>query len=82
MVFQMLSLIGEDIKFLDLEIIAACIAVLAFYIYCIMAVYSLFENIRDTSESPQEGLIMHVQTADSLISAEGPGNNFDYVKLV
>ena len=86
MVFLMLQGIVNNIADLvSLEVVAAYIAVLAFLafcIYCFMAVYSLFENIRDTSERSQDGLIMHVQTADSLISAEGPGKDFDYVKLV
>lgn len=66
--------------------IAAYFVVLSLYIYCFMAVHSLYEKIRENSN----GLVTNVLTAGSMMpttidipeKTQPEAKDFNYVKLV
>ena len=50
-VFGVLGAINEYTHIIPSEFLFLLIAAVAFQIYCVMAVYSLFQNIKEKSES-------------------------------
>lgn len=65
------------------EFNVACIVVLALYIYCFMAVHSLYENMREKSQS--ELVILTVgslKTSNNIPQETQSQMDFTYVRLV